>query len=150
MLNLGAEFFGQMTAHARLGLPNESCGLFAGIINKTTDGEEKIVKAVYCLRNIDKSPEHFSMAPEDQLRVISDIRKKGLTLLGNFHSHPATSAQPSEEDIRLAFDPSLSYIIISFQDAEPVLKSFNICNDAATEEPVKVQHLRHENIVIAH
>jgi proteasome lid subunit RPN8/RPN11 len=134
MLNLGPEFFGQMTAHARAGLPNESCGLFAGTIK----GEEKTVTAVYCLKNTDESPEHFSMAPEDQFRVISDIRKKGLTLLGNFHSHPATPARPSEEDIRLAFDPSLSYIIISLKDAEPVLKSFSIRGGAATEEPVRV------------
>ncbi|GHT55999.1 Mov34/MPN/PAD-1 family protein [Spirochaetia bacterium] len=134
MLNLEPEFFAQMTAHARSGLPNESCGLFAGTVN----GEEKTVTAVYCLKNTDESPEHFSMAPEDQFRAVSDIRKKGLTLLGNFHSHPATPARPSEEDIRLAFDPSLSYIIISLKDVEPVLKSFSIRGGAATEEPVKV------------
>ncbi|GHV06539.1 Mov34/MPN/PAD-1 family protein [Spirochaetia bacterium] len=138
MLNLGPEFFAQMTAHARSGLPNESCGLFAGTIDKTTDGEEKTVTAIYCLKNTDESPEHFSMAPEDQFNAIKDIRKQGLSLLGNFHSHPATPARPSEEDIRLAFDPSLSYIIISLKDAEPVLKSFSIRGGVATEEPVKV------------
>jgi proteasome lid subunit RPN8/RPN11 len=130
MLNLGAEHREQMIAHARAGLPNESCGLFAG--------EERTVKAVYCLKNTDADPEHFSMAPEDQFSAIKDIRKKGLTLLGNFHSHPATPARPSEEDIRLAFDPSLSYIIISLKDPEPVLKSFIIRSGAATEEPVQV------------
>ncbi|GHU88410.1 Mov34/MPN/PAD-1 family protein [Spirochaetia bacterium] len=134
MLNLGPEFFAQMTAHARSGLPNEACGLFAGTVN----GEEKTVTAVYCLKNTDESPEHFSMAPEDQFNTIKNIRKKGLALLGNFHSHPATPARPSEEDIRLAFDPSLSYIIISLKDAEPVLKSFSIRNGTVTEEPVKL------------
>jgi proteasome lid subunit RPN8/RPN11 len=131
MLNLGPEFFGQMTAHARRGLPNEACGLFAGTADRT-------IKAVYCFKNTDESPDHFSMVPEDQLRAISDIRKKGWTLLGNFHSHPTTPARPSEEDIRLAFDPSLSYIIISLQGAEPVLKSFRICGGVVTEETVRV------------
>jgi proteasome lid subunit RPN8/RPN11 len=134
MLILGREHFEQILAHARAGLPNESCGLFAGEIS----GEVKTVKAVYCLKNTDASPEHFSMAPEDQFAVIKDIRKKGLTLLGNFHSHPATPARPSEEDIRLAFDPSLSYIIISLKDPEPVLKSFIIRAGTASEEPVQV------------
>jgi proteasome lid subunit RPN8/RPN11 len=165
MLNLGPEFFGQMIAHAREGLPNESCGLFAGTIDKTLidnmsndetdETKEKTVKAVYCLKNMDESPEHFSMAPEDQFRAISDMRKRGLILLGNFHSHPSTPARPSEEDIRLAFDPSLSYIIISLKDSEPVLKSFIIKRGSAasgeaasgaavhtpcvaTEEPLKV------------
>jgi proteasome lid subunit RPN8/RPN11 len=78
------------------------------------------------------------MVPEDQLRAISDIRKKGWTLLGHFHSHPTTPARPSEEDIRLAFDPSLSYIIISLQEAEPVLKSFSICSGMVTEEAITV------------
>ncbi|GHV32269.1 Mov34/MPN/PAD-1 family protein [Spirochaetia bacterium] len=134
MLNLGAEHFGQMAAHARAGLPNESCGLFAGEIS----GDTKTVKAVYCLKNTDASPEHFSMAPEDQFTAIKDIRKKGLTLLGNFHSHPLTPARPSEEDIRLAFDPSLSYIIISLKDPEPVLKSFIVHAGTVTEEAVQV------------
>jgi proteasome lid subunit RPN8/RPN11 len=78
------------------------------------------------------------MAPEDQFNAIKDIRKKGLTLLGNFHSHPASPARPSAEDIRLAFDPSLSYIIISLKNPEPVLKSFIIRSGAAEEEPVQV------------
>jgi proteasome lid subunit RPN8/RPN11 len=78
------------------------------------------------------------MAPEDQLKAISDLRKKGWTLLGNFHSHPASPARPSAEDIRLAFDPSLSYVIISLQGNEPVLKSFCIQGDTATEEAVTV------------
>jgi proteasome lid subunit RPN8/RPN11 len=134
MLILPREHFDRMIAHARTGLPNEACGLFAGEIA----GDEKTVKAVYCLTNTDKSAEHFSMAPEDQFKAIADIRKKGYTLLGNFHSHPATPARPSEEDIRLAFDPSLSYIIISLKDPDPALKSFTIRNGAAEEEPVQV------------
>jgi proteasome lid subunit RPN8/RPN11 len=134
MLILPREHFDRMIAHAVQGLPNEACGLFAGEIA----GDEKTVKAVYCLTNTDQSAEHFSMAPEEQFKAIGDIRKKGYTLLGNFHSHPATPARPSEEDIRLAFDPSLSYIIISLKDPDPALKSFIIRNGAASEEPVQV------------
>ncbi|GHV73895.1 Mov34/MPN/PAD-1 family protein [Spirochaetia bacterium] len=134
MLILSNEHFEQMVAHARAGLPNESCGLFAGTITRET----KTVKAVYCLKNTDANPEHFSMAPEDQFNAIKDIRKNGWTLLGNFHSHPASPARPSEEDIRLAFDPSLSYIIISLKDPEPVLKSFIIRAGTVAEEPVQV------------
>jgi proteasome lid subunit RPN8/RPN11 len=99
--------------------------------------DEKTVLGVYCLKNLDQSPEHFSMAPEDQFKVIQEIRKKGWTLLGNFHSHPSTPARPSPEDIRLAFDPSLSYVIVSLADAEPILKSFLIRKGLAAEEPVR-------------
>jgi proteasome lid subunit RPN8/RPN11 len=132
MLTLPPELRREIAAHARAGLPNEACGLLAGEIR----GEERWVRGVYGLENTDRSPEHFSMAPEDQFRVIAEIRKKGWVLLGNFHSHPATPARPSAEDIRLAFDPALSYVIISLKDPEPVVKSFRIRGGLAEEEPV--------------
>ncbi|MDR1031197.1 MAG: M67 family metallopeptidase [Treponema sp.] len=134
MVKLSQEQQAAMVAHARTGLPNEACGLFAGEVQ----GDEKKVKKVYCLNNLDQSPEHFSMAPEEQFKAVADIRKNGLILLGNFHSHPASPARPSEEDIRLAFDPALSYVIISLQAGEPVLKSFLIRQGVVSEEAVQV------------
>ncbi|MDR1586804.1 MAG: M67 family metallopeptidase [Treponema sp.] len=133
MLALPPELHNEIIVHARAGLPNEACGLLAGEIR----GEERLVKGVYGLKNTDQSSEHFSMAPEDQFKVILEIRKNGWVLLGNFHSHPSTPARPSAEDIRLAFDPSLSYVIVSLQGPEPVLKSFRIYRGLAAEEPVR-------------
>ncbi|GHV68351.1 Mov34/MPN/PAD-1 family protein [Spirochaetia bacterium] len=130
MLKISAAQKAAIITLARAALPNEACGLLAGEIH----GEEKIVRRIYGLKNIDESPEHFSMDPEEQFRVIADIRKKGLSLLGNFHSHPLTPARPSEEDIRLAFDPSLSYVIVSLQDRLPEIKSFTILQGTAWEE----------------
>jgi proteasome lid subunit RPN8/RPN11 len=88
------------------------------------------------LTNTDQSAEHFSMDPAEQFAAIKDIRNRGWVLLGNFHSHPATPARPSAEDIRLAFDSSLSYVIISFQNDPPELKSFLIREGQVAEEPI--------------
>jgi proteasome lid subunit RPN8/RPN11 len=134
MLILSPKHRDAMITHGGQGLPHEACGLFAGECR----GEEKIVREVYCLTNIDKSAEHFSIAPEEQFKVIADIRKNGWVLLGNFHTHPETPARPSAEDVRLAFDPALSYVIISFQEEAPVVKSFLVSQGAAREEPVRV------------
>ncbi|GHV84244.1 Mov34/MPN/PAD-1 family protein [Spirochaetia bacterium] len=112
----------KMISHALSCLPNEACGLLAGV----ADGENKTVKNVYCLKNSDESPEHFAMLPEEQFAAIADMRRQGTTLLGNFHSHPATPARPSKEDIRLAFDPSLSYVILSLAEKKLKFKSFII------------------------
>jgi proteasome lid subunit RPN8/RPN11 len=130
MLRLSGEHRRRMIELAWAALPNEGCGLIAGEIR----GEEKVVRELYGLKNTDESPEHFSMAPEDQFKAVADMRKKGLSLLGNFHSHPFSPARPSDEDIRLAFDPSLSYVIISLQGDEPVLKSFIIRGGTVWEE----------------
>jgi proteasome lid subunit RPN8/RPN11 len=121
-----------MILHGRRGLPHESCGLMAGDVR----GEEKTVRAVYGLTNTDHSAEHFSMDPQEQFKAIKELRNRGWVLLGNFHSHPATPARPSREDIRLAFDPALSYVIISFQEDPPEMKSFLIRQGQAMEEPI--------------
>ncbi|MDR1242991.1 MAG: M67 family metallopeptidase [Deltaproteobacteria bacterium] len=108
--------------HARLGLPNESCGLIAGGIKEAV----KEVEKVYALDNPDASPEHFSIDPRAQLEAIKDMRSLGLIPLGNFHSHPSTPARPSDEDIALAYDPAASCCILSLAEDEPVLKCFRI------------------------
>jgi proteasome lid subunit RPN8/RPN11 len=144
MLTLTKEHYDIIVAHGRAGYPKESCGLIAGkrrdseneVESKT--GGEILVTAVYTLKNIDESAEHFSMDPKDQFKVISEIRKRGDVLLGNFHSHPVTPSRPSEEDIRLAYDPNLIYMILSLKDADPVLKSFVIKDGRYREEEMRV------------
>jgi proteasome lid subunit RPN8/RPN11 len=111
-------------------LPNEACGLLAGKVA----GNKKTVEKIYLLSNIDQSPEHFSMDPQEQFGAIKDMRAKGLILLGNFHSHPGSPARPSEEDIRLAFEPDKSYLILSLAEENPILKSFMIINRQVTNE----------------
>lgn len=123
MIKLKKSDFEKMLRHAESELPNEACGLIAG----TVDGDNKDVREVYLLTNIDKSNEHFSLDPKEQLAAIKDMRSKGLVPLGNWHSHPGSPSRPSEEDKRLAFDSKASYMILSLMDRDtPVLNSFRI------------------------
>ncbi len=129
--------FNEIVKYSGKSLPNEACGLLGGIIDDSSNN--KIIKKVYLLENIDKSPEHFSMDIKEQFQVISNIRKNGWSLIGNFHSHPETPSRPSEEDIRLAFDPNLSYAILSLADKnEIVLNSFIIKNSIVSIEQLKI------------
>jgi len=114
--------FEVIAVHAKKGLPNEACGLIAGKIENNI----KTVEKVYLLSNTDNSPEHFSIDPKEQLAAVKDMRALGLSPLGNFHSHPATPARPSEEDIRLSYDPKASYLILSLAEETPVLKAFEV------------------------
>lgn len=116
-------------------LPNEACGLLAGRI----EDKKKMVEKIYLLSNIDQSPEHFSMDPKEQFGAIKDMRANDLILLGNFHSHPSSPARPSEEDIRLAFEPDKSYLILSLAEENPILKSFMINNSQVTNEELIVE-----------
>ncbi|MDR1584997.1 MAG: M67 family metallopeptidase [Prevotellaceae bacterium] len=109
--------------------PNETCGLLAGEGNK-------VVKR-YAMTNIDHSPEHFSFDPAEQFRVLRQARAEGLEIVANYHSHPETPARPSDEDIRLAYDPDIVYIIISLAAEIPVVKAFSIQQGKVGEVEIK-------------
>ncbi len=127
MIRLSSGDFQKILAHARAGFPNEACGLLAG---REENGVRQ-VERVYLLTNTDSSNEHFSMDPREQLAAVRDMRANGWTPLGNWHSHPETPSRPSREDIRLAYDPNASYLILSLEaQAAPNLNAFRIRNGA--------------------
>ena len=132
-IKLAQSDFDTMVDWAKEHLPEESCGLLGG----TKDGDVRTVKKVYYLTNIDHTNEHFSMDPKEQLKAIKDMRVNGLTPLGNWHSHPETPARPSQEDIRLAYDSTASYLILSLMDSEhPVLHAFTIVDGTPTKDEI--------------
>lgn len=135
MIVLKKNHYEDILSHSTEAVPNEACGLLGG----TIEGGVKTVEKIYRLTNIDQSPEHFSMDPKEQFAAIKDMRSFGWVALGNFHSHPATPSRPSAEDIRLAYDPEASYLILSLKDANnPVLKAFRVTNGKAEEEEIKI------------
>ena len=79
------------------------------------------------------------MDPKEQFEAVKDMRANGLSLIGNFHSHPESPSRPSEEDKRLAYDSSVRYLILSLMDMDaPVLNGFEIIDrtDVTKEEVV--------------
>lgn len=137
MLILKQEDYQKILEHARTGLPNEACGLLGGY---TKEDGGQVITDVYLLRNVDESREHFSMDPKEQFAAVKDIRSKGRELLGNFHSHPESPSRPSEEDIRLAYDSKIHYLILSLmEEGNPVLNSFHIEKGAVTRETLEIQ-----------
>lgn len=135
MIKLSRDNYNKIVKHARAELPNEACGLIGGI----QEGEDKCIKEVYLLTNLDHSNEHFSLDPREQLAAIKDMRAKGLRPLGNWHSHPETPSRPSQEDKRLAYDSGASYMILSLMDREnPVLNSFRISGEDASREDLQI------------
>ena len=135
MIRISRTEFDRMLGHARREAPLEACGLVAG---RTLDGDVREVVRVMPLPNAERSPVHFTIAPQAQLAALKAIRAEGLELLGNWHSHPATAARPSHEDRRHAYDPRASYLILSLAGTLPVLRSFRVaaspvCGDAPPE-----------------
>ncbi len=136
MMRMTREQYEAIVSYAREKAPVEACGLLGGI---AADGE-KMVKKVYFLTNIDDSPAHFSLSPEEQFAAVRDMRASGWTLLANFLSQPASPSRTSEEDKRLAFDAKLSCLILSLAEETPVLNSFLIDREKnVTQEHIEIE-----------
>lgn len=131
MIGIPRHIHDDMVAHAREGFPLEVCGILGG--------SDATVSVIYRMTNTDASNEHFMMDPKEQFATVKDLRAKGLTMLAVYHSHPETPARPSEEDIKLALTPDISYVIVSLADADnPVVKSFKISNGRVEAEEIEV------------
>lgn len=119
----------EMIVQAQKDAPNETCGYLLGADDVVTEN--------YWMENIDHSSEHFSFAPKDQFAALKYARSKGLRILANWHSHPASPSRPSQEDLRLANDPTIRYAILSLHEGIH-LNSFKILNGEVIN---KEQHL---------
>ena len=122
IIRMRDHFYDEIVNYAKEHLPEEACGLLAGV--ETGEGRE--IRKVYFLEN------------KDQINAIRDMRANGLKPLGNWHSHPSSPSRPSVEDIRLAFDSKASYLILSLMADYPVLNSFHIEGGEWTKEDLRI------------
>jgi proteasome lid subunit RPN8/RPN11 len=125
--------------HCNAGYPDEACGILAGRNSR--------VEKVYCMANARPGPVSYEMDPEEQFRVMKDIRQAGLEMLGMFHSHPGGRAYPSSVDVEKAYWPGTQlpnypdavYVIVSLMDrSAPVVKGYAINEGTVLETAVSV------------
>lgn len=131
MLYLARKQLDELVAHSRKEYPNEACGILAG--------KNSRVEKIYPMANADKSAATFFMEPKEQLRTVKDIRSRGLEMIGIYHSHPSSPARPSPHDVKMAYYPEVSYVIVSLKEKDnPDVRSFRILDNNIAEEEVKV------------
>jgi [CysO sulfur-carrier protein]-S-L-cysteine hydrolase len=120
ILYLRRDHLAIIVAHASETAPSECCGLIGGIGNKAT--------TIYQLRNITPNPElAYEAAPEDLFSAQRNMRERGETLLAIYHSHPRSNdPSPSATDVRLAYYPTATYLIVGLAGHDPVVKAFTI------------------------
>lgn len=127
---LPAEIVEDMYAHAEKEAPIEACGYLAGF-------GERVVRR-YAMTNTDRSEEHFALDPQEQFSVMKAMREEGMSIIGVYHSHPASQARPSAEDIRLAYDPTIVYVIVSLHGGTRSVGGFRIRQGTVEEEPLTI------------
>jgi proteasome lid subunit RPN8/RPN11 len=118
--------------HAARDYPRECCGILLG----KAEGGAKRVAEVVPLANLRHDParaqalwplddpgreterNRFLIDPLGQLRVEKHARRRGLDVLGYYHSHSDCPAQPSAYDRDHAW-PRYSYVIVAVERGDP-------------------------------
>jgi len=108
----------EMVAHAREDLPNECCGMVAGLEGEATE--------VIRVENAAASPLRYEMDPKAQYEAWKSIEDRGMELLAIYHSHTKSAAYPSQTDVNQAVAwPDQVYVIVSLADEDaPDVKGY--------------------------
>jgi len=118
--------------HSTKSHPNESCAMLLG----TYDNQQWNVKEVFLTNNMEKSETNFTISPEELLHGHQLAEKKQLELVGVFHSHPNSSAIPSDTDKKFMKGNPVPWIIFSGINND--LNAF-ILNTSVEEIPIKIE-----------
>jgi [CysO sulfur-carrier protein]-S-L-cysteine hydrolase len=97
-----------MVAHARREAPNECCGLLVGWPGRI---DESVATT-----NLAASPTRFLLDPSDHIAINRRLRGSGREVIGAYHSHPHSAAEPSPTDIAEAHYPDFIHVIVSLAD----------------------------------
>ncbi|AFN74116.1 Mov34/MPN/PAD-1 family protein [Melioribacter roseus P3M-2] len=124
MISIPKKIIEKIAEHAKRDYPIEACGYLTG--------KDGVVSDIIKMTNTDKSNEHFSFDPNEQFQAVKYARSRGESLIAVYHSHPETPARMSKEDIRLANDVNMKYIIYSVKDDD--IKCFSIDKDKNVSE----------------
>jgi len=134
VLQLARSAYLDLVAHLHDGLPDEGCGLLGGL----PDHGEGVAAAqrFYPSPNVAASSRVYTIDPKVHLRADRDAEDRGTEIIGVVHSHTHTEPYPSPTDVAQAPDPAWHYVIVSFRQGPPVLRSYRIVDGAIAEEPV--------------
>jgi proteasome lid subunit RPN8/RPN11 len=124
-LYLSADHLHSIRQHGEQAFPHESCGILIGEIR----GSDKIIHELWAVANTwdqaenpladgESSRRRFLIDPADFKRANDHAVRKGLGILGTYHSHPNHAAIPSEFDRQHAFPWGFSCVIVSVRDGK--------------------------------
>lgn len=138
-LHLSSALLSQIHRHGEEAYPEEGAGLLLGVAH----ADRKQVEAILSLSNArEDSARHnrYLLTPQDYLLGEQEAARRGMDVLGVFHSHPDHPNLPSEFDREWAM-PWFSYVITSVQAGAAVgSRSWLLSDDRQSfiEEQIEV------------
>ncbi len=119
-------------------LPHECCGLLVG---RTVDGSTTVIDRITPSRNVTLGApaSSFEIDPQLRLSLMRSLRGSGETIVGHYHSHPRTTAEPSARDLSRVYEPDLVWLIIGLgSGSRPDLRAWRYDQGAAGFAPLPI------------
>ena len=106
----------QIFAQLEAAYPAEGAGFLLGhLVEGHSAAADVVIDKVIPVENVSQAEERhhrFAVTPQDWARLEDLADESGLTLIGCYHSHPDSPAEPSDYD-RTHSLPNFLYIIVS-------------------------------------
>lgn len=112
MLTITKNLIDKILTQSEEGYPYEICGFMLGKQNYTASTREVLEVVQVDNQNKERANDRFEIAPKDYIKVENYADKKGLEIVGIYHSHPDHPDRPSQTDRMFALE-DMSYIIVS-------------------------------------
>jgi proteasome lid subunit RPN8/RPN11 len=136
---LSSEHLRAIEAHGESTYPNEGAGFLLGRL----EGDQLRIEGLLPIVNkweADEQYHRYVLTPADYARAELEAAKRGLDMVGVFHSHPDHPAEPSTFDRDWAM-PNFSYFISSIvKGSAEVTYAWRLRPDrsAFDSEPIEV------------
>ncbi len=141
-LNINTAVLAQIHAYGESSYPEEGAGLLLGSVS----GDDKSISAILTLENArEDAARHnrYLLTPQDYLRGEQEAARRGLDVLGVFHSHPDHPDRPSEFDREWAM-PWFSYVITRIDAGKAIAsRSWRLAEDRSEFVEEKIQVTNH-------
>ncbi|HUK83604.1 MAG TPA: M67 family metallopeptidase [Verrucomicrobiae bacterium] len=132
----------QIHAHLEAGYPNEACGVMLGNSGVVTEVVAAGNERDRLPRGSgDSARNRYLIDPLAYMKIERDADKRGLQVLGIYHSHPDVAARPSQFDLDHAW-PNLSYLIVSVCKGKAVESNSWLLREDRSQfdqEPVEIR-----------
>ncbi len=120
MLKMTRQLEAEIRRAGEAAYPNECCGILFG---SEGEGGVHVVTSLRPIENARESDEQyhrFLITAEEMMQAELEARRRGLEIVGFYHSHPDHPARPSVYDRDHAL-PFYSYIILRVAAGQPEL-----------------------------
>lgn len=129
-LQLSKHHLEEMSAHVQRCLPEEGCGLLAGM--------DASVLLTMPIANQRHSPVGYNMEPRELLEALLYLRAHNLEMLGSYHSHPLGLSEPSSRDIMEFAYPGTAMVILTKEKNRWHIRGFEIISDRFLEIALQI------------